>query len=339
MNAAMFIYTILLILVSFAAAMLSLAAFAVSHKRSLIPQATFFVFYIVDICSIFGVEFMNQNIPYSPDSYYEIPVPLLRIISGVGVMASLWIMLLDVLDVHDRKTQVIPVVLFTIGCCLVVWAMPYGPFRQWLFYTLRQVFIAFGLAYAYFKWRHSTDMPYRERLGKLRSRYLLLWVLLFCILIEDWWIILASPIPSQDSGWLLLYLSERNFSENIMMMFVAYHVIRNSLETLALRFNMPPSVASSPTLRTADTPNQKLDKRESDLVRHIADQLPAYAAAHGLSPREREVLALVIEGKDNRSIANELVLSEGTIKTHVHNIMKKTETKTRDELKKDFWAS
>ena len=51
------------------------------------------------------------------------------------------------------------------------------------------------------------------------------------------------------------------------------------------------------------------------------------------------MLALVIEGKDNRTIAQDLFLSEGTIKTHVHNIMVKTETRSRDELKKSFWAS
>ena len=47
LNAAIFVYTITLILVCFAAAMLSVAAYAVSHKRSLIPQATFFICYIV----------------------------------------------------------------------------------------------------------------------------------------------------------------------------------------------------------------------------------------------------------------------------------------------------
>ena len=340
MNAAIFVYTIALILVCFAAAMFSLAAYAVSHKRALIPQATFFVFYIIDICGIFGIEFLNQNIPFSADTYYDIPIPLLRILSGAGVMASLWIMLLDILDVHNRRMQVTPVVIFVLACCVVIWGLPYSPFRQWLFYTLRQAFTAFGLAYAYLKWRGSTDMPYRERLGKLRTRYLFLWVLLVCILLEDWWIILVAPIPSPDSDWFMLYLSERNFSENAMMLFVAYHVISGSLKTLALRFNAPPTAAAvQPTLSGASQDQREPDKKTADLKRHIEDALPAYATAHNLSKREREVLAMVIEGMDNRTIAQELFLSEGTIKTHVHNIMVKTDTKSRNELKQSFWAS
>ena len=63
------------------------------------------------------------------------------------------------------------------------------------------------------------------------------------------------------------------------------------------------------------------------------------AKNNGLSARESEVLALVLAGKDNRTIATELFLSEGTIKSHVHNIMKKTGTSSRDELKKSFWAA
>lgn len=339
-NAIVFVYTIVLILVCFAAAMLSIAAYTVSRKRALIPQATFFIFYIIDICGIFGVEFLNQNIPFSVDTYYEIPLPLLRILSGAGVMASLWVMLLDILDVHNKRMQVTPVAIFVVACCIVIWALPYGPFRQWLFYTLRQIFTAFGLAYAYLKWKRSTDMPYRERLGKLRQRYLFLWVLLFCILAEDVWIILIAPIPSPNSDWMTLYLSERNFSENVMMLFVAYHVIRGSLRTLALRFNQPPIAAvASPFPGPAGTGDKKADRKANDLVRHIEDTLPAYATAHNLSKREREVLAMVIEGKDNRTIAQELFLSEGTIKTHVHNIMVKTETRSRNELMQDFWAS
>ena len=183
-------------------------------------------------------------------------------------------------------------------------------------------------------------MPYRERLGRLHSRYLFLWVLLACILIEDWWVILVSPMPTPDSGWFTLYLSERNFSENVMMLFVAYHVIRGSLKMLALRFNAPPTATvAQPALGATPQARQEEDKKTTDLKRHIEDALLAYASAHNLSKREREVLAMVIEGKDNRAIAQELFLSEGTIKTHVHNIMVKTETKNRNELKQNFWAS
>jgi DNA-binding NarL/FixJ family response regulator len=53
------------------------------------------------------------------------------------------------------------------------------------------------------------------------------------------------------------------------------------------------------------------------------------AAAHGLSPRELQVLRLVAGGATNRSIAAELVLSERTIDRHVSNIFAKLRVSSR----------
>jgi serine/threonine-protein kinase PknK len=42
-----------------------------------------------------------------------------------------------------------------------------------------------------------------------------------------------------------------------------------------------------------------------------------------LSPREREVLALMAEGRSNAGIAHQLWVTEGTVETHVHSILRK----------------
>jgi serine/threonine-protein kinase PknK len=43
----------------------------------------------------------------------------------------------------------------------------------------------------------------------------------------------------------------------------------------------------------------------------------------GLSPREREVLALMAEGRSNAGIAHQLWVTEGTVEKHVHSILRK----------------
>ncbi|HYB25291.1 MAG TPA: response regulator transcription factor [Solirubrobacteraceae bacterium] len=50
-----------------------------------------------------------------------------------------------------------------------------------------------------------------------------------------------------------------------------------------------------------------------------------------LSPREREVLALLAGGMRNREIADRLVLSEATVKTHVRHILEKLHLRNRSE--------
>jgi NarL family two-component system response regulator LiaR len=57
------------------------------------------------------------------------------------------------------------------------------------------------------------------------------------------------------------------------------------------------------------------------LMRRGAD--PAGQAAVPLTPREREVLQLVVEGFANKQIARRLGIAEKTVKTHVSSILQK----------------
>jgi DNA-binding CsgD family transcriptional regulator len=63
---------------------------------------------------------------------------------------------------------------------------------------------------------------------------------------------------------------------------------------------------------------------EPELVR-----LTPSAAAHGLSPRELEVLRLVAKGRSNKEIAEALVISEHTVARHLQNIYGKLRLSSR----------
>jgi two-component system, NarL family, nitrate/nitrite response regulator NarL len=51
-----------------------------------------------------------------------------------------------------------------------------------------------------------------------------------------------------------------------------------------------------------------------------------------LTSREQQVAALICSGLPNKAVANELGLSEGTIKLHVHNIFLKLQIHNRHQL-------
>lgn len=57
-----------------------------------------------------------------------------------------------------------------------------------------------------------------------------------------------------------------------------------------------------------------------------------------LTPREWEVLALVSEGKQNKTIAHSLELSEHTVKLHLHHILSKLEVANRTEASAWYFA-
>jgi DNA-binding NarL/FixJ family response regulator len=74
-----------------------------------------------------------------------------------------------------------------------------------------------------------------------------------------------------------------------------------------------------------------LDAFADGAVATPADDLDA------LTPREREVLRLIARGYTYREAAQELVLSERTIETHVSSVLRKLQLSNRRELAK--WAS
>ncbi len=69
---------------------------------------------------------------------------------------------------------------------------------------------------------------------------------------------------------------------------------------------------------------------ELDLV--ILLSAPPRAAAGALTPREREITALLAGGWDGREIADRLVLSPETVRTHVRNAMERVNARTRAHL-------
>jgi LuxR family transcriptional regulator, maltose regulon positive regulatory protein len=62
-----------------------------------------------------------------------------------------------------------------------------------------------------------------------------------------------------------------------------------------------------------------------------ARRLPAKRLPEPLSGRELEVLQLVAAGKSNHRIASELFVSVGTVKTHLHNLYRKLDARSRTQ--------
>lgn len=61
----------------------------------------------------------------------------------------------------------------------------------------------------------------------------------------------------------------------------------------------------------------------------LASQAAEAAPAHGLSPRELEVLRLMANGLTNQQVADELFLSRRTVTSHVTSILGKLDLSSR----------
>jgi LuxR family maltose regulon positive regulatory protein len=79
---------------------------------------------------------------------------------------------------------------------------------------------------------------------------------------------------------------------------------------------------------------------QTSFAQEVLDLFPGYAKIRAitvpetgetLTPREVEVLQLIMEGNSNRSIAEKLVISERTVKSHVTKILAKLNASSRTE--------
>lgn len=320
MSLAFFIYTLVFLVVCVTAASVCLSAYLVSHRRSFAFAVGMFLCYLLDVSFIFQSEFLAQNLDYNPASYYAIGLPIPKLVVSAGFLQLLWMIVCDFLDVHDRRLIFGPIAVFAAASTVFLFVFNEGPAQQFSYYSMRQAFLIWIAGYCLYRWRHSDEEVERMQIEHFKKPFIVFCILIACIIAEDALVILMLE-PGSISTDFPLYLSERNISENILLLLFAWLAFRGSARTLALRFEQPP--------QGEDEPVQQV----------IEDLLPAYCKSNGLSNREGEVLNLLLRGKSNQDIADDLTLALGTVKAHVHNILKKTAQPNREDLKRDFWKA
>jgi len=95
-------------------------------------------------------------------------------------------------------------------------------------------------------------------------------------------------------------------------------------------------------------PLQKIAEQEQRSPEEIANALLSHALEeyehldeklakwNALSPREQEVTALSCLGYTNLDIADKLIISPNTVKTHVRNIQQKFNVRSKEELRQEL---
>ncbi len=68
-------------------------------------------------------------------------------------------------------------------------------------------------------------------------------------------------------------------------------------------------------------------------------QLDQFVAPYNLSPREKEVLTLMVDGLDTEAICATLFISANTLKVHIRQLLRKTQSRNRRELLVRFFQN
>jgi NarL family two-component system response regulator LiaR len=108
-------------------------------------------------------------------------------------------------------------------------------------------------------------------------------------------------------------------------------LVQRALQAGAISYLLKNVSASelAEAIRAAHVGRSTLAPEAAQALVQAATQSPP--PGHDLTAREREVLALMVEGLNNREIAERLVVSQSTAKFHVSSILSKLGVESRTE--------
>lgn len=321
LDALIFFLAIISIVICVATSFVALSAFTVSQRKLLLFLALFIISYSIEQCLVFLNEYLTQNLSFQTASFHQMEDPLLRVFIAIAIYQSLWLAFCEFLDEKRKLLRYLPILGFFVFSLILLYVPSMDEsYRKWALYSVRQLFLLWIVAYCVFKYL-TTDSKVNRVRYKRKSVLLLIFTLLVIFtFVEDTLIMLIIDPNVIAANEVLKYMYRRNTSELIFVMLIVFYTLRLSIQALKLKGSERPQSSRAGHHTQAQ------------------DLLPYFTKRHDLTPRESEILAYVIDGEDNYQIAKTLQLATGTVKTHTHNIFKKTSTSNREELLRIFWA-
>ena len=367
MDTLWFLYTCALLAITLISCSLSLAVWMATRRRDCLVSAAGFIVYAFELAFIFFDEYARTKDDYPQNFDAPLTHPIESAVLSIIFTGILWTWMLMRLHKHmDWRRVLAPIAVYAvIALTLVPKDGMSSTLQQWAYWLVRDLTLLGSLLYALWCYRHAVSESERLDLARSKRFFTFACVLVGFIILEDTYMILFYR-PTLDNtleAQFFWHLSERNISENILMVACAIQLLRKNQQVLSMYFNHPPvgrSQTNSEPLSYVEQPAQEgesvnatppavtrsrrvLEEARAERERQISNELESrillYGDEHGLSVRERDVLNLLIQGKDTRNIASSLVISVGTVKAHLSRIYKKVGVSGREELARDFWSS
>lgn len=323
-----FIYGIIFVLACMLATSVSICAYLVSRRKVNLAVAAFFFFDMLESSLIFLDEYLGNKV-HVEMAVMDFPMthPQLKLILSLGLMASVWLLALGAADRLGRHTFV---GTFSVTAMLEIGSLciPDNNLKQLAFYSVRSLGMLVAIIWLLVMARRTEDRGLKSYLDGLAPKLKVLALLSVCVIVEDAHHLLppfSSMALLPESPFFngvdwLYFMAGRNISENVLTLYAGYHAIISAAEVLSMRFDEPPTADNSVAQQHADM------------------RFGRFCEARGISVREADVLRCMLEGKNNRVIADELFISQGTVKAHVHAIYRKCAVNDRTSLLQLFWS-
>lgn len=310
-----FIYNIVLLILYSVALTFSFTMFIKSRKKLFLFISFMFTLFILDNTIIYMTEFIT-----SFSQFYDMKfmtVPAFKTIIVIGTNICYFFIQENVLRRQDKIWDYILLIL--LGCYLLfIPGIENSAWKVWLYYLPSQLYLFFlavqGLHYMKKnpkKYHSKFYTPYRKLLY-ISITFALL------ILLEDSIVIFNFDQYSS----LLVKINNRSLTEDFLSIIYSFYAISYFMRRTF--FHEPQAVAKTCSFQEID-PILPGKVTEEKLFQE-------YCSTHAFTTREIEVFEKLLSNMTNEQISNDLFISIGTTKTHVHNVFKKVDVSKRSAL-------
>lgn len=295
---AIFVYNILLIILYSITMAFALNFYLKEKNKVFLLISLYLAFFIFDNVIIYMTEFINSFAQSYDQAFMSVPA-----VKTIIFMGNAFFSISIIAALRNEKLKSLH---YGLLIALAIWMVSIpllanSAFKVWLYYLGNQIFL---LYLAFYCWRGtklllpSVNQSYLKKLSIVNLVFGLL------IIIEDSFVIFNVDQYSS----LTTKIYNRSISEDIFSIVVCLILCQFFFSE-----RNEQSVESSEELE------------QTTLIQD-------FCHAHQFTQRECEVFQLLLQHYSNQEIADQLFLSLGTVKTHVHNIFIKLEIKKRTQI-------
>lgn len=327
MDAVFFFYTYCLIAVLLFASATSAVLWMISHSRTAACAAAVFAAYIAELALILFDEYTHLKV--ANPAIFENPLahPLEHLALSVVFVFACWAWVLA--RTYSSRYALKAMMALSVWAAIDIVLLPRtdesGVIDQYLYWLWRDASLIGCAIFGFVRMHCERDETIRSDLARLKRFGVATLILTLAMVVEDTIVILFHR-PDSGSEFLMQlswHLAGRNISENVLVAFWAISVLRGNYREFQLYVKHPPLIPD--------------ESSGSSVEENLAFRIELYCDLHGLSSRERDVVRLVLSGKDIKNAARDLFISPGTVRAHLHRIYRKVGVSSKEELVADFW--
>ncbi|MGY3725621.1 transcriptional regulator, LuxR family [Granulicatella balaenopterae] len=284
--------------------------FFVEKKSSYKPILFFLIIYFInffcDDILMSMIETFNSFEHYFAEEFGGVPFTkiIFYLINNVCMVNILAL----VCNQKTKAKDYLIIVTITILMVIIPF-LPISKLHVFLFYFPNEVFFMYIGVKLYQALKQDKVTPQYRKIAKIIVYLNMIFGSL--IILEDIFIIFFVDHYNTANS----VITYRNYSESLFLIIVSFLTVRYS--------------ASIYNQHQTPEPLTAVPLAEDSLS---DDKFAKFCLEYRLTERESEILAHLLSKKSNQAIADELYLSIGTVKSHIHNIYSKMNISKRKEL-------